>query len=879
LNAIISDFQVNENGGHNDAPQSCPSIAIIDNGSFILTWRDNRNGYDESDIYAQRYSSDGNSLGPNFRVNDDLGLAHQGSPSIAADSIGNFVITWVDDRDGDYDKDIYAQLYSNDGVAFGANFKVNDDQGSKWQRSPSISSDGTGNFVITWEDGRSGYSDIYAQRYSSDGIAIETNFKVNDDQGYESQSSPSISIDNSGNFVITWQDFRNKNDDSDIYVQRYSNDGIALGTNFKVNDVQGTGSFVFPPSISSDGIGNFVIAWDDGRNGYPSGYSDIYAQRYSHDGVATGSNFQVNNDQGIASQSSPSISSDGTGNFVITWVDERNGYWDLYAQRYSSDGITIGSNFKVNNDQGSVWQRLSISMNSIGNFVITWSDSRNSEDDIYVQRYSIDGNVLGSNFKVNDDLGFASQSNSSISVDSSGNFVITWQDDRNKNDDGDIYAQRYSAAGSMLETNFKVNDDQGNAWQALPAISGDGSGAFVITWSDWRHDGNGSIGSDIYAQRFSSDGTAINANFKVNNGQESVHNNQPSIDIDLNGNFVITWWGYYDIHPYIYAQRFSSDGAAIGSNFTVNDESLGSLDPWGSAGPSPSIVFDIDGNFICTWSDTMGIYAQRFTSDGIPISTNFRVNDEQWNEDYRYPSIAIDGSGIFVITWNEFHNVDSDIYAQRYSRDGISLGPKFSVIDDQENFEHNFPSISSDDNGNFVIVWEDNRNGNLDIFAQLYSSDSIAIGRNFRVTNTSEKAQTNPRVKLWNGRIYNTWTDNRDYKNRNSIWANVLDWEDLTGISENELQPLPSTYILFQNYPNPFNPTTAISYKLPAFSQVELNIYNILGQKVAALVNAKQNAGMHTVQWNAAGFASGIYFYRLETENGFVQSRKLIFLK
>jgi flagellar hook assembly protein FlgD len=71
---------------------------------------------------------------------------------------------------------------------------------------------------------------------------------------------------------------------------------------------------------------------------------------------------------------------------------------------------------------------------------------------------------------------------------------------------------------------------------------------------------------------------------------------------------------------------------------------------------------------------------------------------------------------------------------------------------------------------------------------------------------------------------------------------------------------------------------TAISYQLPAFSQVELSIYNLLGQKVATLVSEKQPAGVYEVQWDASGFSSGVYFYQLTTnkefsnaEDGFVE--------
>ena len=83
---------------------------------------------------------------------------------------------------------------------------------------------------------------------------------------------------------------------------------------------------------------------------------------------------------------------------------------------------------------------------------------------------------------------------------------------------------------------------------------------------------------------------------------------------------------------------------------------------------------------------------------------------------------------------------------------------------------------------------------------------------------------------------------------------------------------LPNSMTLFQNYPNPFNPTTTISYQLPArsaggsaVSQVDLSIYNVLGQKVATLVSGQQQAGQYQVRWDASEFSSGLYFYQLKT--------------
>ncbi len=89
---------------------------------------------------------------------------------------------------------------------------------------------------------------------------------------------------------------------------------------------------------------------------------------------------------------------------------------------------------------------------------------------------------------------------------------------------------------------------------------------------------------------------------------------------------------------------------------------------------------------------------------------------------------------------------------------------------------------------------------------------------------------------------------------------------------------LAGKYYLRQNYPNPFNPVTTIHYQLPRRSHVVLRIYNTLGQEVATLVNSLEEPGDKSVQWNAVGVASGVYFYRLQA-GSFVQTRKLVVLR
>jgi hypothetical protein len=89
---------------------------------------------------------------------------------------------------------------------------------------------------------------------------------------------------------------------------------------------------------------------------------------------------------------------------------------------------------------------------------------------------------------------------------------------------------------------------------------------------------------------------------------------------------------------------------------------------------------------------------------------------------------------------------------------------------------------------------------------------------------------------------------------------------------------IPAHFSVTQNYPNPFNPTTTIRYSLPIATHVRLKIYNALGQEITQLVSQHMDAGTHTSEWNASGYTSGIYYYRLEAGN-FVGIKKMVLLR
>ena len=176
-----------------------------------------------------------------------------------------------------------------------------------------------------------------------------------------------------------------------------------------------------------------------------------------------------------------------------------------------------------------------------------------------------------------------------------------------------------------------------------------------------------------------------------------------------------------------------------------------------------------------------------------------------------------------------------------------------------------FPSIAVDNAGNFIIVWEDYRNSyyNSDIYAQRYSADGTAIGNNFLVTEKTKKNQLSPDVKLWQGRIYNVWRSNHVGGTGYDIWANVLDWNTPTVVTDNSNQIL-NTFQLFQNYPNPFNPSTTISFALPKAQKVTIDLFDLSGRHIKTIYSGIKTAGGHEISFNAGGLSSGVYLYRIK---------------
>jgi hypothetical protein len=116
----------------------------------------------------------------------------------------------------------------------------------------------------------------------------------------------------------------------------------------------------------------------------------------------------------------------------------------------------------------------------------------------------------------------------------------------------------------------------------------------------------------------------------------------------------------------------------------------------------------------------------------------------------------------------------------------------------------------------------------------------------------------------------------------NNVWistANGLAIYNSNGIIgiENEITMLPDGYKIYQNYPNPFNPVTTIKYELPKEGMITFKIYDILGKEIYS-INEFRKAGIHEIKFDGSNFASGVYFYRIET-GSFIDTKKMVLVK
>jgi hypothetical protein len=421
-------------------------------------------------------------------------IGRQYEARIISDGAGGAIVFWTDDRSGNYD--IYAQrldaygnaLWVENGVPVCTNWAI--------QYYFEVTADGEGGAIIAWYDGRSGTDDIYAQRIDPDGNILWTADGVPICTASDRQYNVKIVTDGAEGAIIVWQDKRD-GADWEIYAQRVDATGTTLWPAdgylvcIESSDQQN-------PAIVEDGYGGAYVAWKDNRDDE----SDIYLQRINSNGTmrydAAGKPIctEANDQYG------PQLASDGLGGVILVWVDNRALDYDIYAQRIDDFentvwtagglGVCISIHPKYNpvlvpdGQHGAIiaWEFY----NTVSNF------------DIYAQRMSAMGTPIWAANGVPVCSADRYQTRPAIVSDGMGGAIISWEDTRYAGD-ADIYAQRIDPAGAALWTADGVRVCSAPNDQYLIQSSGDMMQGAVLAFVDLR-----TGVADVTAQRIERNG-------------------------------------------------------------------------------------------------------------------------------------------------------------------------------------------------------------------------------------------------------------------------------------------------------------------------------------------------------------------------------------
>ena len=349
-----------------------------------------------------------------------------------------------------------------------------------------------------------------------------------------------------------------------------------------------------------------------------------------------------------------------------------------------------------------------------GGAIITWSDNRSGNTNIYAQRVNAPGVALWTPNGVPVCTASGNKNYPTLVSDGAGGAIITWQDPRS--DTNHIYAQKVNSAGVAQWTTDGVIICAAALGQENPTITSDGSGGAIITWSDRRISPN----VLVYAQRVNASGVVqwTTNGVLLCNAKDDRNQLSPVIVSDGLGGAVIAWEDTRALTNIdIYAQKISAAGTVqwqaggVAVCTSPNNQLL------------PAIVSDDSAGAIIVWEDgrdgdTDHIYAQRMSAAGTALWTENGVPICTAGIQQLRPAIASDGAGGANITWEDMRSIDLDIYAQKVNPQGLVQWATNGVAVCTSVGEQNSPAVANDNTGGAVITWQDYRTGQYSIYAQ-----------------------------------------------------------------------------------------------------------------------------------------------------------------
>jgi hypothetical protein len=358
------EFQVNT---HTTWDQADPDIAVDANCGFVVVWRSYGQDGSSNGIFGQRFDPNHSPIGEEFQVNSNI-TGNQTEPAVATGTAAGFIVTWQGPGITDPNReDIFARWFDPNGLPTSDDIQVNKDTPGR-HICPKVAINHSGESIIIWESvdyPEEGDRTICGRLFDSIGMELGDEVVISGEMS--PCRYPDVAMDPNGNYVVVWMVDKSSNS---IMAGLFNADGSAKTEPFKVD----TAAFksVTQPSVAMDETGCFIVTWDGDPN--LASLDDIHARMFDPNGMALSEQFIVNATTEQAQQN-PKAAMNGSGEFVIVWegrIDPNVNARDIFCQRFDGSGQPIGSEFRLNTTMAGDQRSPAVAIGPDGRFVTVW---------------------------------------------------------------------------------------------------------------------------------------------------------------------------------------------------------------------------------------------------------------------------------------------------------------------------------------------------------------------------------------------------------------------------------------------------------------------------------------------------------------------------
>jgi hypothetical protein len=474
----------------------------------------------------------------------------------------------------------------------------------------------------------------------------------------------------------------------------------------------------FSPSVASDGT-DFHVVWQTSTLGDDAAAS-IYGRQVNANGdMPYPAGLIAGGDE--TTRENPTIAYNPfavPGEYLVAM---RRGEFDESAQitaRRVRGGVALGAEYTVAAQSCADLPAMAAApWDGGGAWVVTWGDWRNGDADIFGRV------VLAGSDNAFDDVDFPiSTIGGSIQTSpviarspTTGQLLVTWVDARNSiTYDHDLYAQRLDAGAALLGPELVVSDAPGG--QVFPAIAaGETPNVYLVAWADQR-----TGDTDIYGQRIAWNGTFLQSEFAISAQPDYQVGARVAYDPERD-QYLAVWVSYAGDQRDIYGQRLSADGLPLEAPWAIEAD--------GHTNAYPDVAYSSDAEcFIAVWDDfEQNVMEGRRIPPAGDATSLFSLPGIAGGGS---PSLAYDaGSASFLMAWSAF----SDLWIHALNQDGTPLAGDNVLLAGSSDSEA-YPAIAADSaNHRYLVVWELNADGLVELYGHLVGPYGNLIGDPFLV--------------------------------------------------------------------------------------------------------------------------------------------------